>query len=59
MTRLSVLKAEHSHRLSVGYQHYGQLMIENFFDIYIFFDLKNDKLYIISQLVTNVKDALW
>ena len=43
MARLSILKVEYSHRLSNRYQHYGQLMIEYFFDI--FFDLKKiDKL---------------
>ena len=36
MVRLSVLKAELSHRLPVGHQHNGQLMIEKkkFFDIF-------------------------
>ena len=45
MTRLSVLKFQHSQRLPVGYQHYGQLMIEKFiFDIFYLKKLVNSTL---------------
>ena len=58
MATLSILKAEHSHRLLVGYQHYGSLWLKKIF--LIFFVLKNWK--ILHYLKVNYKflvEVLW
>ena len=57
MARLSVLKVEHSHKLTVGFLKYGQLMIEKFFDIFYLKKLLNS---ILSQswLQRSIRSAM-
>ena len=57
MATLSVLKAEHSHRLPVGYQHYGYLMTEKIFDNFCIKKLINPKISQ-SQLQTPSRSAM-
>ena len=58
MARLSVLKTQRSHsRLQVRQQHYGLLMTDNFFDIFIVIK-KIEEFYVISKLFTKVLEIL-